>query len=257
MSKSKQIKCYASSLGNCSGGQSIEHYISQGLFTNNMLTVSGQNWLDGKEKTISYRKAGLSILCVHHNKLLSPIDVAGSEFFKCLNDCASHNLRMANLPRSSLKPKRIFRFNGFDIERWMAKAAVGVTFENKLLKWHVGQSELLEPPKQIVESVFGLSNLKYPMGLYHLPANDQVISEERAGLIMLTHLESGGFIGALINMSIYHCLLWLCDESLEDKLFSSYTGAIFGKGFNQPLYHQTQINFTAKNKIWSIINIDW
>ncbi len=257
MSSNKEILCYAASIGDCSGGQSTEHYVSQCLFSNNMLTLSGQNWLNGEEKTISYKKAGLKILCVHHNKSLLPIDKAGCIFFRCLNDCATESFMMAKLPRSSLKSKKVYRFNGFDIERWMAKAAVGVTFEDKKLRWHLRKCEQNKPPKEIVESVFGLNKLKYPMGLYHLPANDKVVSEERAGLTTLMHPESGGYVGSIINLSIYHCLVWLCDESFEDKIFNSYTGALFGKVHNQPMYHQKEIRFTGKGKIWSKIHIDW
>lgn len=49
------MKCWASSLGDCSADQSREHYISRALWKDGKVTIKGFDWLGGQEMTLSPR----------------------------------------------------------------------------------------------------------------------------------------------------------------------------------------------------------
>lgn len=255
--KYKEVKCYASALGNCSNIQSAEHYISRSFFTNNILTVEGQEWLNGEAKTVSYKKLGLKILCENHNKLLSPIDTEIGGFGHKIDELSEKQIKRSHLPRSAIWKKDIYEINGFVFEQWMIKAAIGGMFENKTLRWHLNNLEAINPPIEILEAQFGLTTLKYPMGLYQIMAvGDKVQNEQRAGIAHLHHTKTEGYVGALVNFRNLQFLIYLHNEP-NLGIFESWQGTTFGTGYNKPMYHPKEWRFTTKGKISSILRFDW
>lgn len=79
-------KCYAHRLGNCSGGSSREHYISDGLLKSigSTLEISGLSWLQGKTKKLPSSALTSKILCKHHNNMLAELDSEAIKFFNTL-----------------------------------------------------------------------------------------------------------------------------------------------------------------------------
>lgn len=253
----KEVKCYASALGNCSDVQSIEHYISRSFFTNNMLMVEGLEWLNGEAKKISYKKLGLKILCEYHNNLLSPVDSAVSGIGHKIEDLSAKQNERSNLPRSAMWKKGILEINGFVFEQWMIKVALGGMFENKTLRWHQHNLEALNPPIEILESLFGLKKLENPMGIYlAMGIGERVLNEQRAGICHLQHRETKGYVGAMINFRNFQFLMYFHDEP-NLGIFESWNGTTFGNGKNEPMYRPLQFNLTTKGKISSIINFNW
>lgn len=253
----KEIKCYASALENCSNIQSEEHYISRSFFTNNMLTVEGQNWLNGKPKTVSYKKLGLKILCDEHNKLLSPIDTAISRFGHKIDELFEKQIKRSHLPRTTLWKKDVYEINGFVLEQWMIKAVIGCMFENKTLRWHQDNLEAINPPIKILKAQFGLTTLEYPMGIYQvMGVGEKFQNEQRAGICHLTHNETKGYVGALVNFRNLQFLMYLHNEP-NLGIFESWNGITFGTGHNEPIYRPTEWKFTTKGKISSILKFDW
>lgn len=66
------VKCWAATLGGCSTTQSGEHYLSEGLWDSETITVRGL-WGE-EEKTIGFGSLNANILCTLHNSALSPLD---------------------------------------------------------------------------------------------------------------------------------------------------------------------------------------
>ena len=253
----KPVKCYASVIGECSDTQSDEHYVSQGLFKNKFITVEGQKWAE-KPKEVSKSKIGLPILCTNHNTLLSPIDVYGIKIFRILEDCVIKQNKRFNLPRSSLWKKDRYLIKGIEFEKWMIKAAIGVTFEDPENKWHLENSELLNPPREIVEALFGIKKLRNPMGLYGIFApNDTLEIEDRIGLTTLLHPQTKRYIGSLVNFRHFHFLIYLTDEKVSEHNFISPSGIRFGRDSTLPIYHPRQFIFNAKGKTSAVVDFDW
>ena len=69
----KRVKCWASVLGGCGGGQSREHYFTQGLYAGNVI-VSGLPWAQGRSIDLPIGALASNILCGDHNEALSPVD---------------------------------------------------------------------------------------------------------------------------------------------------------------------------------------
>lgn len=253
----KKVKCYASQLGNCSNIQSSEHYISRSFFTNNMITVEGQKWLKGEIKTISYKKAGLKILCKYHNELLSPIDSIVSGIGHKIDELFVKQIERSHLPRTALWKKDIYEMNGFVFEQWMIKAVIGCAFEDEKLRWHQNNAEAINPPVEILKAQFGLTMLEPPMGLYLvMGVGEQFQNEQRAGIVHLTHIETKGLVGALVNFRNLQFLMYLHSEP-DLGIFESWNGATFGTGYNKPIYRNKEWTFTTKGKISSIMKINW
>lgn len=253
----KPVKCYASVIRGCSDIQSYEHYVSQGLFKNKFVTVEGQKWAE-KPKTIGKRKIGLPILCECHNKLLSPIDAYGIKIFRILESCLIKQNERSNLPRSSFWKKDVHLIEGIKFEKWMIKVAIGVTFKDPKNKWHLENCEPLNPPKEMVEALFGIKKLRYPMGLYGIFApNDALEIEDRIGVTTLLHPQAQRYIGSLINFRHFHFLTYLTDEKVSEYNFISPSGIRFGKDSTLLIYHPRQFIFNAKGKTSAVVNFEW
>ena len=107
-------KCYARSTYGCSKSITREHYLTRALM--DYLEEHGQGTFRGfsflKEgKGIPGNKVVAKVLCDAHNPALSPLDAEILRLFKAIH-----------APRPGLT-----LFNGQDIERWMVKAALGMT----------------------------------------------------------------------------------------------------------------------------------
>jgi hypothetical protein len=252
------MKCYAASLGNCSDIQSKEHYTSKGLFTNEIITIAGQNFLNGEHKELPLKALGLKILCKYHNERLSSLDVIGIDFFRSLTKARQHQLEVAKLSRGKLWNKITFSVNAAALEQWMAKMAVGVLFENPTGFWHINNLPAITPPIEIIEAIYGMSDFKYPMGLYSINAEGDIgQDEERVDIQTLTHTDTNGYMGCMINLRNVHFLMWLSSEELTKSNFISPTGAVFGLGRNEPMYHIKEFNFTTGGRLVGILKFDW
>ena len=252
------MKCYASALGDCSDKQSKEHYTSKGLFTSEVITIAGQNFLNGQHKELPLKALGLKILCKRHNEILSTLDNVGIDFFRSISKAHQHQLEIAKLSRGNLWGKKTFSINAVALEQWMVKMAVGVLFENPNGFWHTGNLPSITPPVEIIEAIFGLDRLKYPMGLYSINAKGDINKdEERVDIQTLSHSETGGYVGCMINLRNVHFLMWLSNEKLDESNFTSPTGAVFGPGGNEPGYHIAEFRYTTGGRLVGILNLDW
>lgn len=259
----KKVVCYASALGGCSNIQSYEHYVSQGIFSNKLLTVEGQSWLKGEKKEVNYKKLGLPILCEKHNKALSPIDKHAHNLRKNIVEAEQLSLERHNLKRSAIFPKKVFNINGNKLEQWAIKCALGVMFENKDLRWHPDHAKPENPPVYLLNALYGLEKLKSPMGLYLTMAKGHTFRNmEISGAAHLHHPDTNGYVGALVNLLNYKFMIFLVDEEFNFNFpgyesFPDEPNFIYGPDYNQPDYHPSKLEFAAKGKVTAVINLDW
>ena len=81
------MTCYAVHLGDCAGGLSKEHYVSESVLeiAGTAVQVTGFPWQPGGETAqIGTASLAAKILCKHHNEQLSPLDSVAKVFLSGL-----------------------------------------------------------------------------------------------------------------------------------------------------------------------------
>ena len=106
------MECWASSLGDCAGGQSGEHLWSKCLFDGKLVTLKGYDWCANDWRTIPVSQLTANILCRHHNQTLSEVDAEAKQF--------KHALLHATDPKSESRQRHI-QLNGRRFGRWLCK----------------------------------------------------------------------------------------------------------------------------------------
>lgn len=253
-----EVICYASILGNCCDKQSAEHYVSKGLWRNKVITFEGLPWLDGKPKNMSVKKVFRKILCETHNKALSILDAEGIKLFWAAAKFHNNQHDRGKLKRSAMWKVDREEVDGRKLERLMAKIAVGVLQENSNEKWHLSNSSAIEPPKEVVEAIYGLREFEPPMGLYCINSvGDTVKNEDHVGLSLLYHPDTKGYIGSIITFRHWQFFINLSDASLENYTLTSATGKQIGKDGNKASYRVQRFNFNSNGKLSGVIRLNW
>lgn len=257
-SSNKDVKCYAAVIGNCSNVQSREHWMTQGLFKGKFITVSGQSWAADEPKTVSKKTLGKRILCEAHNNELSKLDKAGIKFFRALDEFQEKANKRRQLKRSAFWNKDVYDFDGTLIERWMCKTAVGSLSENANGVWHLNGKDYLNPPQEIIESIFGINKLQPPMGMYMISARgDKIRNDDFAGFLHNVDSLTKGYLGGIFSVRRFQFLVYLDNRLIEKNNFYSSTNVLFGKEGETPLFHPKQLKMIANNKISGVINLQW
>jgi hypothetical protein len=126
------MKCWAENVSSdCCKIQSNEHYISKGLFSSEMVRVSGFAFLKGETRYIPLKKLTRNCLCETHNNLLSPLDSEAKKLSEALEYGVSlHAKRAVRAPRKWIIHKR--EINYLRVKRWFIKTMLGMEafFEN-------------------------------------------------------------------------------------------------------------------------------
>jgi hypothetical protein len=142
-------KCWAVSLGGCSGKISGEHVFSKAAFASKFIATEGMRKIP-PGKSISVRALNANVLCTTHNPKLSELDSESGRLSDALRD---HSL--------SLVPKEAHvKVDGWKVERWLLKCLHG----HLASKW-VKDLEFLPDPS-LVKIVFGEGRLGPDAGLY-------------------------------------------------------------------------------------------
>lgn len=159
-------KCWANSLGDCSGPMSKEHIFSRAIarkHSDTAIAVVGMaNMPDG---SIGPDGPKARILCQHHNSRLSSLDSEAKKLADGLHlfaDGAQHTT---------------VHLSGLLLERWALKTVInhmasGLGHTNKWL-----------PSKALIRIVYGLEPMPPGCGLYSLRVEDYApLSSEQAGV---------------------------------------------------------------------------
>jgi len=122
-------KCYAKHLGGCNG-KSAEHYISKSILeVIGPIQVSGLPWLEqGASKAISHNALTATVLCEHHNNLLTGFDSEAAKFINHLKlvDSKETEIELAQLPEKIV-------IDGLKLEKWFLKTFCAVTASGNYL----------------------------------------------------------------------------------------------------------------------------
>jgi len=152
MTKYKKINCWAKILGGCNNLQSKEHIVSRGLLKDS-LSLHNFTMVYGiggsKTKKIGISSLASKMLCSYHNSQLSNLDSEAIKTFKGLKDFleAPHRYKTGRITNNT-----ILKFNGSFLERWFLKTTINILY--------CPSHNLKNPPKELIEIVFGLR--KYP-----------------------------------------------------------------------------------------------
>ncbi|ADW71613.1 hypothetical protein [Granulicella tundricola] len=222
-------ECWAASLGNCRGGISREHVVSQCLFSSGSITVKGLDWCAGEAKTIGIQGLTRNILCEGHNSDLSPLDAVALQTF----DSFDSAIKLRDF-RQQYSPKinwtlRTFDIDGKLLERWFLKTLINITLDKT---WIIGtgERELGKPSIELIEIAFGLRGFSPNEGLL-VSAHVGYTGDLRQGLSFTPLTEGGNLVAGRFSFA---CLQFLLNLSPHHLRFD---------GTSQLLHHLRWIYF--------------
>lgn len=156
--------CWAAPLGNCGGGISHEHYISECVFPNQSIFVQGLDFCLKKPKELRSESLTAKILCKDHNSALSELDSSAGHAFKAMRDYADITAERDKTPYINWAPMQ-FTIDGPRLERWCLKTLLNFSFNRQLIIGP-GNHEAGRVPTQLVKIAFGLEEFTSGRGLY-------------------------------------------------------------------------------------------
>lgn len=172
-------QCYASALGDCEGGLTREHYVSETIL-NHIAAAGGGYRIGGfhwqrPDGTPSPSIASMTarVLCARHNERLSDLDSEALKLFQFLEDWTPRVLREENIGDI------VHSMKGELLERWLLKVLTGVVASNNAARDGSPIRGKL-PSREAVETLFGLRPFPDHFGLSVTAAPQSVILKERA-----------------------------------------------------------------------------
>ena len=169
-----------------------------------------------------------------------------------------NQLERRDRPRSSLWQVDRADFDGTTIERIFIKIAIGIAQHEKDLRWAGTNTAAIDPPKEVINALFGKCPLVSPMGLYFATSvGELVTNEESVRIQTMRHPKTDCFVGAFIAVRDWQWFINLSDIEFSQYAARSMSGQQIGKDGKPPVYHLETITFPAKGKLSGQINIDW
>jgi hypothetical protein len=157
--------CWANCLGDCGGGISREHYVSECVFPNQSIFVRGLDFCLDSPKKLRSESLTTKILCVDHNSRLGEtVDwVAGNAFGALRSFTALRNQR-SELPQLNWA-SREFDIDARGLEIWCLKTMLNFSFGRQTI---IGPSPHAAGtiPDELVRIAFGLEEFTDGRGLY-------------------------------------------------------------------------------------------
>jgi hypothetical protein len=149
------MECWASILGNCAGGKSREHFISDGIFDGESITAFGLPWCKDKPVSIGIPRAVAKILCKRHNETLSPYDHEAAK----LSRFVAKNLIDDPMANATIT------LDGHLLELWSLKTLVNIGYVGGL---DPHTHRRLRPTDELVEFIFRKRPVTEGVGLYFI-----------------------------------------------------------------------------------------
>ncbi len=156
--------CWAAPLGNCGGGISHEHYVSECVFPNQSIFVQGLDFCLDKPKELRIETLSAKILCRDHNAALGELDSAAGRAFQAIRDYADMTTERDKTPYINWAPTQ-FTIDGPRLERWCLKTLLNFSF-NRQLTIGPGTHQRGTVPRELVRIAFGLEGFTSGRGLY-------------------------------------------------------------------------------------------
>jgi hypothetical protein len=159
-------KCWASSVSECKGPMTGEHYITKALFPNNDVIVHGLPWCK-EEIKIGINSLVSNFLCKKHNEELSPLDECASNFASILDRW--HTYRKVR-EKGTYRGIKVFNANLELFDRWVLKVLCNLSILTKSCE---------TPPERLKEMVFGRENIPQGSGVGFLGNVDDPVGQYR------------------------------------------------------------------------------
>lgn len=157
-------KCWAACLGNCDGGMSREHIVSQGLFMSDFVDVSGFDWCKDTPTRVGLGSLTKKALCRKHNSELSKVDSVAAHAFGVLRDQTKLANDRGKNPHERYRTV-IYNLNATLLERWLLKTLINLGYGSNLF---IGANSICEgyPSDELVKIAFGKVRFPRDNGLY-------------------------------------------------------------------------------------------
>jgi hypothetical protein len=150
-------KCWASCLGDCDGGMSREHIVSESLFESEYIDVSGYSWCKEGPKRIGLGSFTKKALCRKHNSNLSKVDTAGAHAFRVLREQTKLTFERGKEPNKKY-PKVSFSVDASGLELWILKTLINISYGGEHFVGPNSHQRGL-PSDDLVRAVFGQHRL--------------------------------------------------------------------------------------------------
>jgi hypothetical protein len=238
--------CWASCLGNCGGGWTNEHYISDGIFDAASVTAFGLHWCNEKPVQIGLGSAVSKILCKTHNEALSPYDSEAAKLSGFLT---------ANIQDEPLKAD-VISLNGSLLEKWALKTCINLGFIGALDQ---GTFARIVPPENLVREVFSDKTPPDGMGLYFVTGT--VSNENYKVGLSWNAIRNVGAGGSVVGMTftfngvrLVVSVIPVHAEQLIAKM-----GVVKGVDYSRAttIYRPRNIVLKSNTAGWKQINLQW
>lgn len=205
-------KCFLNIDDQCGGGISREHIVSEGLLGElsecKAIRIRGAQWTGNELREVSINSLASKILCQRHNTALSGLDDSATRFFRVLRDL--HTTPPRRVP---LKPARYW-FNGFDLERWLVKVAIGAA------RAKYSSKDALLMPKHLTRYLLGLEPLEPPLGMYVSTVDewDRISVERSITEFTSYYVRASRFLSGLgVRLFGWTFVIWLDRQDPEAR----------------------------------------
>jgi hypothetical protein len=248
------MDCWAECLGDCSDEQSREHIVSESLFLNETIDVTGFAWCK-TTKRIGIANLTAKILCRHHNSQLSPVDEGGVQAFAAFRELTRIS-EMRRRLRSRFNTVAKHQIDGALLERWLLKTLINLSYGGERPIGRNGRTPG-KPTDELVKIAFGLEPFPGRAGLSFVvkPGMQMLSSETFTGAPLvkedIQRIEGGIFIFRGFPM-----ILYLEPEGLPVPLTGIHIGDI-DLGKCQMNFHNHQISENYRGYRSQVIKIDW
>jgi hypothetical protein len=174
-------QCWAKALGDCAGGMTAEHIISEALFEGKELGIKGMHWCREEHRFIGKANFTSNMLCRKHNNDLSEIaDRPGIAAFAILRSVAAIARNRADMLKMGLWVGRFddieHAIDGTGFERWLLKTLINMEIAGRhgLPVGRYAGSAVAEP--ELVEIAFGRKSFRDKAGLYFAGFHQETIN---------------------------------------------------------------------------------
>jgi hypothetical protein len=236
--------CWAAPLGNCGGGISHEHYVSECVFPNQSIFVQGLDFCLDEPKQLRIESLTAKILCKDHNSALSDLDSAAGRAFREIEAYVTTTNERAKTPYLNWAAKQ-FTIDGPRLERWCLKTLLNFSF-NRSLTIGPGNHPAGNVPANLVKIAFGLEEFTDGRGLYTaFKDHETFIHEHRFGYTAKaqgTSLAMGSF--RLYGFRFYLNLL-------------SVAGKYTGIEDSQVFYRQSHFAHKLNGRFSHRLSVEW
>jgi len=156
--------CWAGSLGNCGGGISREHYVSQCVFPDQAIFVQGLDWCLNEPKEIRIETLTAKILCKDHNSALSELDSEAGRAFDSFREFTRDKIQREKMPYINWAFKQQ-TIDSRKLERWCLKTLLNFSFGRNLIIGP-GSHKPGSVPAELARIAFGLEDFTDGRGIY-------------------------------------------------------------------------------------------